>query len=325
VAHADHPLSALPTRRLATLASGGLALGVALFTAVVVSLGVGEIARTLASAGTGLFWIALFHVVPLTASALGWHVLLARADRPPFATMLSARWIAESINQLLPALYVGGNVVRAQRLARAGVAAPVAAASVVVDVTLHLFAQLLFTALGLSLLMAHLRDATLLVGLVVSGLVCGAFYVAQRRGLFGAVARILRDRLGVSARIADGAGAVDAEIDRLYRRPRLLLVSGAWHAASWLLGCGETWLALRLLGHPVDLTTALVLESLGEAVRTMAFAVPGALGVQEGGFVLLGDLFGITPEVAVAMSLAKRLRELALGIPGLLVWQLRRR
>ncbi len=322
-------MSAFRTGRLATLASGGLAIGAALFTALVVWLGVGEIARTLASAGMGLFWLALFHVVPLTASALGWHALLPRATRPAFVTVLSARWIAESINQLLPALYVGGNVVRAQQLARAGPPTAVAAGSVVVDVTLHLFAQLLFTALGLSLLVARLRDAppdaTMLVGFVVSVLVCVAFYVAQRRGLFGAAARVLSDRLGVPARLAEGAGAIDAEIDRLYRRPRLLLRSGAWHAASWLLGAGETWLALRFLGRPIDLAGAVVIESLGEAVRTMAFAVPGALGVQEGGFVVLGELFGITPEVAVALSLAKRVRELALGIPGLLVWQLRRR
>jgi putative membrane protein len=330
LADADHPVSLATARsRLLGLASGGLAAGIALFTAIVVYLGVGEIARTLAAAGTGLVWVALFHVVPLAASALGWHVLLAGADRPRFAVVLSARWIAESINQLLPALYVGGNVVRAQWAIRAGVDASRAAGSVVVDITLHLFAQLLFTALGLSLLVARLRgappDATLLGGFAVSATVAVAFYVAQRRGLFAAAAHRLRDVLGVSERITAAAGAIDAAIDRLYRRPRILAMSAAWHVASWLLGVGETWLALRFLGHPVDLTSAVVIESLGEAIRTVAFAVPGALGVQEGGFVLLGDLFGLTPEVSVALSLARRVRELALGIPGLVVWQLRRR
>ena len=67
--------------------------------------------------------------------------------------------------------------------------------------------------------------------------------------------------------------------------------------------------------------TALVIESLGEAIRTVAFPIPAALGVQEGGLVLLGGLFGLTPDVSVALSLAKRVRELGLGIPGLVVWQ----
>jgi uncharacterized membrane protein YbhN (UPF0104 family) len=124
--------------------------------------------------------------------------------------------------------------------------------------------------------------------------------------------------------LLEGAGAMDAWIGRLYGRRRALVVSELWHVLSWVLGAGEIWLALRFLGHPVDWTTALIIESLGEAIRTVSFPIPGALGVQEGGFVLLGGLFGLTPGVSVALSLAKRVRELGLGVPGLVVWQLER-
>jgi hypothetical protein len=65
-----------------------------------------------------------------------------------------------------------------------------------------------------------------------------------------------------------------------------------------------------------------MLESLGQAVRAGAFAVPGALGVQEGGYVMLGRVVGLEPETALALSLTKRVRELVLGIPGLIAWQL---
>ena len=33
---------------------------------------------------------------------------------------------------------------------------------------------------------------------------------------------------------------------------------------------GEVWLALLLMGHPIDLTEAVILESLGQAVRAAA-------------------------------------------------------
>ena len=320
--------------RLLSVAYAGLAGGVTLFTAVIVYFGVGEITRTLASAGVRLRWVALFHLVPLAASALGWWVVLAPVARPAFASVASARWIAESINQLLPALHVGGNIVRARRLARSGVSGPVAGASVVVDITLHLFAQIVFTVLGLSLLVARLRGAaagggvllprSLFTGLVASALSAVAFYVVQRRGVFGAMTARLRGlfRSADWSALSHGADAMDAAIARLYAHPRALALAEVWHVLSWVLGAGETWLALRFLGHPVDLTTALVIESLGEAIRTVAFPVPAALGVQEGGLVLLGGLFGLTPDVSVALSLAKRVRELALGVPGLLVWQL---
>lgn len=57
------------------------------------------------------------------------------------------------------------------------------------------------------------------------------------------------------------------------------------------------------------------------AVRSAGFAVPGALGVQEGGFILVGGLFGVGPDLALALSMVKRLRELIVGCSGLLLWQ----
>jgi hypothetical protein len=46
------------------------------------------------------------------------------------------------------------------------------------------------------------------------------------------------------------------------------------------------------------------------------------MGVQEGGYILLGNLLGISGETALALSLVRRVRELATGIPGLIAWQL---
>jgi uncharacterized membrane protein YbhN (UPF0104 family) len=87
---------------------------------------------------------------------------------------------------------------------------------------------------------------------------------------------------------------------------------------GWLVGTAEVYLVLLLLGHPVSWLAALLLESLGQAIRGAAFAVPGALGVQEGGYLLLAPLAGLPPAAALALSLAKRAREILLGLPGLL-------
>ena len=68
------------------------------------------------------------------------------------------------------------------------------------------------------------------------------------------------------------------------------------------------------------LGACLVLESLGQAVRSADFAVPGVMGVQEGGFLAIGALYGLPAEVSLALSLVKRVPDLALGLPGLLGW-----
>jgi uncharacterized membrane protein YbhN (UPF0104 family) len=107
----------------------------------------------------------------------------------------------------------------------------------------------------------------------------------------------------------------------LQTRRGALLRAGACHLLAWLLGAAETWLVLAAIGHPAGLGPALVLESLGMAARSAGFVVPGALGVQEGGFLLVGGLVGVPAEAAIALCVVKRARELLAGLPGLLAWQ----
>ena len=87
---------------------------------------------------------------------------------------------------------------------------------------------------------------------------------------------------------------------------------------GWFAGTVEVYLIALFLGTPVDWLDALLLESLGQAIRGAGFAIPGALGVQEGGYLLLAPIAGLQPGAAIALSLAKRTRELLLGLPGLL-------
>src|SRR4029434_6329170 len=113
--------------------------------------------------------------------------------RRSFAAMLHARWIGESVNGLLPVLQVGGNVVKAQLVAARGIDAPTAGASVVVDVMLMVSTQVAFTLLGAALLLVVAGGGELLwcalIGAGTMGLLVVGFYVAQRRNMFGGLAR----------------------------------------------------------------------------------------------------------------------------------------
>jgi putative membrane protein len=259
--------------------------------------------------------------------AVGWRALFAVRVRPGMGTMLVARWIGESVNGLLPVLQIGGNVAKAQWLVRRGVPGTEAGAGVVVDLTMVVFSQIVFTIVGLGLLLAEVARgplaATGVAGLVVMTTLVAGFLVVQRVGVFGILSRIA-GRLGgeQAANLGTAAAALDARVRDLYRERRALFTAGCWHLLSWLVGTGEVWLALAFLGHPVSIRTALLLESLGQAVRTGGFVIPGALGVQEGGYVVLGGALGVPAEAALALSLAKRVREVLLGVPGLVVWQL---
>jgi uncharacterized membrane protein YbhN (UPF0104 family) len=77
---------------------------------------------------------------------------------------------------------------------------------------------------------------------------------------------------------------------------------------------------MQALGQPLGIIDALILESLSSGIRGAAFMLPSGLGALEGGLIMLGTLFGLPADTALAISLSKRVRELALGLPGLFVW-----
>jgi putative membrane protein len=186
----------------------------------------------------------------------------------------------------------------------------------------------LFTFAGLLLLVLHLGSRRVALQVVIGVGVMTAmllgFYAIQRRGLFAVLHRLLERvaHTGDWRSLATSAIALDAEVQRLYGHVAALTTATTCHVVGWALGSLEIWVALRALGHPLDVTATVLWESLAQAIRTAAFVVPGALGVQEGSYLLLGGLLGLPPDVALAVSLVRRVRELAIGIPGLIVWQM---
>ena len=95
----------------------------------------------------------------------------------------------------------------------------------------------------------------------------------------------------------------------------------ALHFAGWIASAIGTWIAFRLIGAPVDLAAVLAIESLVYATRSAAVLVPNALGVQEAAYAVLAPLFGVGAEFGLAVSLLKRARDIAVGVPILLIWQ----
>jgi putative membrane protein len=309
-------------------ATWALSLGVLLFIGLLATQGLPAVVATLSLAGWGLLLVALFHLLPLALDAVAIRVLFAgAAARGSMRDALLARWAGESANSLMPAGQIGGPLLMARHLAQRGLPLQHAAAAITVSTTLQTFAQIAFALLGVALLGAqasHLSQHTLRASsLIASGLLAlqvGGFYWMQRRGFFSKLMRAATRFSGKRdwSQWMSQAEAIDVEVQLTYGRTGPVAASFLLSLIGWLVGTGEVYLILLLIHHPVGWIDALLLESLGQAIRGAAFAVPGALGVQEGGYLLLAPLVGLPPDAALALSLAKRARELLLGVPGLL-------
>jgi putative membrane protein len=302
--------------------------GAALFLGVA-DLGFARIGDEVAGIGIGLVGIVGVHVVQVAFCALAWRELFVDAwsgRRARLIDLLQLRWIRESIDSLLPVVQVGGELAAARLLARQGLALPVAGASIIADVTIETLAQLVFTLLGLALIftLTEPGDAShwAALGFVIAMVLAFLAVFAQRWGgvrLFEKMLLFIAERMGWNK--LEGVSGLDDALSRIYKFRGRLLIAAFHHMIAWSLGAGEVMIAAWALGYRLDLGESYVIESLAQAIRSAAFFVPGGVGVQEGGYVVLAGLFGIPPDAAVSISLTKRIRELALGFPGLALWQ----
>jgi len=300
--------------------------GIALIVALVRREGASQVLSAIRVAGWGIVAVIAFHLIPLVMDALSWRSLFP-SPRPKFFQMFWMRSIGETVSALLPTAQVGGHIARARLAAIRGVPVAIAVATVMVDLTLSVVTQIIFTVGGL-LLLAHVTGHAIRIGPIVDGglialAIIFAFYAVQRSGIFRMMARVIT-RLVSSGELrafAQGGDALDAELRSLYTRRSRLILSSSWSMLSWIAGAGEVWIAMRLLHLNGGFIDALILESVGQGIRAVVFLVPGALGVQEGGYLIVGALLGIAQHAALALSLIRRARELVFGIPGLITWQ----
>lgn len=301
--------------------------GAALFTVLLIRQGTSAVALAVARAGWWIAAIAAFHLVPLFMDTMAWSALLPKTNRLPWYQLFWMRWIGESISNLVPSAAIGGDVVRTRLATVRGVPLPIAAASVIADITLGIFAQAGFTFLGLALLV-HVTGRTslirpTLVGVGIGLLAVIMFLLAQRRGIFSFLTEMI-SRLTNSSEwqslVQDGE-SLDAEVRAIYGRHGALAANIGWTVISLLSSTGEIWIALHALGSSATFVNALILQSMAMTIRSAAFPVPGAVGVQEGGYLVIGNLLGIPGGTAFAISLLARVRDFAVGVPALLVWQ----
>ena len=306
----------------------GLA-GAGLFTVLLIRQGAPQVGAAFVSAGWAIAAVVIYHLaVPVFLDAIAWWLLFPNSDRLSLWQLFWMRWIGESVSTLVPSAAVGGDVVRARLAALHGASVPTAAASVLVDITLGVFVQIAFTLAGLALIVSitghegFVRPT--LVGALLGIIAIVGFYIVQRLGMFRFIGVII-SRLANSSdwhSLINSGQTLDRTIRTLYARRRGVIGCCVWTAASLVLGSGEIWIALHAIGLQATLINALIFQSVILTIRSAMFPVPGALGVQEGGYVVVGNLLGIPGDAAFALSLIARVRELILGIPGLITWQL---
>lgn len=306
----------------------GALLGVALLTTLAVRVDVAAMFHTLLWAGWPLLWLIPYRSLFFLLYALGWASLLRPCDPTGKAGLGYLFWVSsvrDAIDRLLPVASVGGGVAAVRLVGWRGLGAAQIGASVIVEILLTLVVLYLFFVVGGLLLLergggVHEHRGLLLAVLASLPIPVLTALLLRHGSVFARLHVFLLGLVGTSP-LTEGGAALDREVSSSLRRSRPLLVAGSLQFLALVSGSLEIWFALRLFGHPVDWRAALILESMNQAIRHLAFVVPAGLGVQEAGLMLFGRMLGLDAELGFAVSMAKRLREVVWGVLSLLSWQ----
>jgi uncharacterized protein (TIRG00374 family) len=302
-----------------------LALGLLLFAGLIYRVGLTAVLQALQRLG----WLTPLVVIPYFTSyfvdSIGWLWVLRRGfapaagnPAPGLLQVFAIRAAGEAVNGITPTAYLGGEPLKAWLLQRHGVPLVPGLASVLVSKTALMLTQGGFVFLGALVALHRWRSeipllAAAVLGLLLGALTFGLIIGVQRRGLFGILLGISRRWSGREALLASWEAdllALDEHLRGFYKtRIRDFLICCGFHFLGWVVGTWEVFLTLWLLGEPVDFLSALSIEALSSVAKLAAIIVPGSLGVQEGGQVVIFVAFGLPASLAVTFSLLRRGRE----------------
>ena len=314
------PPSSGSSAQLALAGLGFVLLGVLIYQA-----GPRQLAQHLRVLG----WWAPIIFLPYTLSsafdAAGWRVTFV-SFRPALWLLYLARLVGEAMNSITPTAYLGGEPVKAFVLQRFGIPLTEGATSVILAKTALTVAQIAFVIVGVALFLIRkdtgVATVPTVIALALAGTaVAAVLVVLQRRGLVAFVARVTRrmfPRARLAVQLAERAPEIDRRLRSFYgARPRAAAASVAWHFTGWITGAAEVFVIMTLIGHPVSVLDAIVIEALAQPTRLAGIFIPGTLGVQEAGGMVIFGMLGLPPELGLAMMLLKRVREIGFNLLGL--------
>lgn len=310
-----------------------LVIGLLLLAKVLSAVDWGQVGGDLAKVGFSGFAIVIgLHVVTFWTDVAGWQYTFNSI--PPRGLrwtrrLYAVRLAGEAFNYILPAASMGGEPFKAVLLkTHYRVPYREGAATLLLARTVNIIALLLFLGVGFVFMFfseAFPQSMKVVAAVGLGGVAIGVlqFLAIQWFKLSSWLTRKLsRTRFGRSLEgVVHGLEDFDEHMVQFYRsKPLAFLAALALGFANWVLGALEVYLVLGFIGHPVSFAEAWIIEALAQLMRTSAFFIPAAVGVQEGTFLVACRAVTGVASTGVTMSVVRRCRELIWVVAGLAIY-----
>ncbi len=297
-----------------------LGLGVMLLGFIIAEIDMAEVALQVAKVGFGILVLIGIYFVAFAIDSITWQLTIRGVPLNVLWAyrIWKLRMVGESFNAIIPAGGMGGEPVKASMLkSHYGINLREGTASLILAKTINMIALVIFLIGGFALMiqaqaLPKAYEYVAGTGLLAFTVGVFLFFVIQRLSITSLTGTwISRWRIG--RRVEDILHHIHDMDDRLvhfYTETKVRFAAVLVLAlVNWMLGVVEIYYALVFLDRPITWAEAWIIEAVAQMVRTGAFFIPAAIGVQEGAFLLIcGAITGSAP-LGVAVSVIRRIRE----------------
>ena len=302
-----------------------LTIGLLVLGLLVWHIGPGKIYDAASTLGpVTLLLILIPSLLMYAIEAYGWKVVLGQASKGvAFWRLLTIRTAGEVVNITTPTAFVGGEPLKVYLLNKHH-QVPISdgGASVVIAKTTMTIAEVVYilagVAIGFWLLGSGasagqtITAALLSIGLLVCSIV--GFVFIQHRGLFASILSLIK-KVGLRIKALEAQEehlrSIDQTILNFYRHhQRTFMASIGVYFLGWLAESLEVFGIIYALGGSISFLAAISIGAFAVFIKGGSFFIPGSLGAQEAGNLLLLQAFGYSDVTGLTFALLRRFREL---------------
>jgi uncharacterized membrane protein YbhN (UPF0104 family) len=317
-----------PPKKLSALARNlFLILGGVLLLLLLRGVGWEQIVREMRLVGWGLIPYLGIHALKEALTTSAWKAALPEYRQGSWWKLYLIIWVGATVNKIYHTGFLGGDITRVV-LVRKDVSTSQGVASVIIVKLAEAVAQIIFILSGIFLLfevldLPRVLETALVASFLLLTFSVMIFWLVQRRGFLDLslfLLRLLPLPEEASGKLHKKAQQVDEAVRAYHReRPGALWKAVGLYLARLTLNLAQFQLILFLLGVPGGWKRCFVISVFTILLNTLFFFIPGRLGIQEGGKVVIARALGMTTSQGLTLGIVSRLTQVSWSLMGFVV------
>ena len=275
-----------------------------------------------------LLILIVAHIPTLYFDSLAWVVLMSRNKLSIYSAFMIT-WIAQTSSKFLPTGNITGEFVRFFLAKKSGQKFSEASSTVLIDLFIATF-SLFLVGLLTFILVVNKKDEFvfesdlfyLILAMMLIFIGSLFFFLIIRNRLLSKLVRAMPVTNFFKTNRIYSIFRLDKSLHKLSFEKKKLFQAVIFRMIGWIAGAIEIYFFLWMIGVDANLIDVILIESVTSIVRSVAFFIPAGLGVQEFAFVMIGSFVGYSGVISFAIAMGRRLREIMVGIPAIVVFLL---